>query len=261
MIIPVGDEIVQQEVFMPITDTVIPNVDPVYSISTWGRVYNSKTGNTLPLNIEYDKNHYISIRLNNIFGNPIMIQPHRLLMLMTNYIDGCEQLDVNHKDGIKYHNWIWNLEWNTRKENIDHAINTGLFNLGETRDNSNITNGQATQICQLIQDGKSPSEIESIMGIPGAAAISTNIKQGLSWKHISCNFDFSKAYSRYLFTDDQIHMICKTFELLGRNTSTRDVLDAIKYDYSNANMKNLNTAVCAYRNKKNRKDICDLYDY
>ena len=190
-----------------------------------------------------------------------MVQPHRVLLMTVNYVPGCELLDVNHIDGIKYHNWIWNLEWNTRKENIDHAINTGLFNLGETRENSNITNDQANTICKLIQDGKSPSEIELITGIQGAAQISTNIKMGLSWKHISCNYDFSNAYSRFLFTDEQIHMICKAFELLGRDTSTKDILYMIKYDYSGKDMKKLNAAICAYRNKKNRKDICDLYDY
>lgn len=209
----------------------------------------------------YDKNHYITVRLCDVYGTPVMIQPHRVLLMCTNYIDGCEMLDVNHIDGIKYHNWSWNLEWNTREQNINHAINTGLFNLGETRANSIITNEQAHQICMLIQDGKSPSDIEHITGIPGAAAISTNIKSGLSWKHISCSYDFSNAYCRYSFTDDQVHMICKAFELLGRELSTRDVLGMINYDYTDADMSKLNAAISSYRNKKSRINICSLYDY
>ena len=35
---------------------------------------------------------------------------------------------VNHKDGIKSHCEEWNLEWNTYKENADHAYATGLKN-------------------------------------------------------------------------------------------------------------------------------------
>ena len=57
MLIPIGDEIKQNEVFMPISVMAVPNIDSRITISTWGRIYNGITGNILPKNTEYNKNH------------------------------------------------------------------------------------------------------------------------------------------------------------------------------------------------------------
>lgn len=36
--------------------------------------------------------------------------------------------EVNHKDGNRLNNFVSNLEWSTKKENMDHAVETGLIN-------------------------------------------------------------------------------------------------------------------------------------
>lgn len=96
---------------------------PNYEVSNEGRVRNAKTGRILKTNLNergyervslYDKDKRIRTR-------PI----HRLVA--DTFYDGDHTaLDVNHIDGDKTNNHISNLEFCTRKENINHAFSTGL---------------------------------------------------------------------------------------------------------------------------------------
>lgn len=186
MIIPTPETKIIDEFWFTINDKAVPNIAPIFSISTWGRIYNSETKNILPKDMYYDKNHYITVRLKSIDQSPIVCQIHRVMMQSFFYIENSELYDVNHRDGIKYHNWIWNLEWMTHKENMIHAKENKLFRYGEDHANSKLTNEQAECICKLILDGKSPTEIASIMNLDcNVQKIVQNIKGGYSWKNLS----------------------------------------------------------------------------
>lgn len=41
--------------------------------------------------------------------------------------------EVNHEDGVKTHNWPSNLSWVTRKEQMRHAVRTGLVTIPNQR--------------------------------------------------------------------------------------------------------------------------------
>lgn len=170
----------------------LPGVKPIYIISVYGRVYNLETNRFLPQDFEYCKNKYITISLGMNDGTRKCFQVHRLVMMSFRYIPGCEGLLVNHLDGVKYHNWLWNLEWATPITNAQHAVQNNLIPLGEDRSSSVLTNEQVHQICQLIADGKSNPEIMEIMKLYHCDLlhILKNIRYGYSWKHISRNYDF-----------------------------------------------------------------------
>ena len=194
ILLPNKNEIIIEEIWKPITNEIVPNVAPIYLVSNYGRVYNNETGNYLPKNIYYDKDKYITIRLKNIFGNPIFVQMHRLVILSFKGFPQDPNMEPNHIDRVKYHNWIWNLEWKTHKENMQYSFKMGSFGIGETRHNSKLTNDQVRLICSLLEMGYTPSKISKMYKIDNCNVnkIASNIKMKLSWKHISDQYNFNK---------------------------------------------------------------------
>lgn len=54
--------------------------------------------------------------------------------------------EVNHINGDKSCNEVWNLEWSTPKENVNHAFKIGLAKRGEGRHNARIVLNTQTGI-------------------------------------------------------------------------------------------------------------------
>ncbi len=130
---------------------------------------------------------------------------------------------------------MWNLEWVTRSENILHSYNTGLHPVGETSTLSTITESTAKRICELLQENKYTSEeISRITN--SSVSIVQSIKRREAWKNISKDYKFISRPGK-LFTDDQIHNLCKYFENvnigeLTVNEHCKNALDYYGYDSS-----------------------------
>ena len=86
-----------------------------YQVSTFGRIKNIKTNKFIkPSN----KCGYMNVCLVNNSGRKCF-KIHRLVMAA--FQDNPENKpEVNHKDKDKKNNYLYNLEWNTRRENVTH---------------------------------------------------------------------------------------------------------------------------------------------
>lgn len=88
-----------------------------YLVTLDGRVFSLKSMDFLK---NFVKNGYIYVKI----GNKSYVV-HRLMA--QTYIDNPEnKATVNHIDGVKTNNLLFNLEWATLSENMQHACNTGL---------------------------------------------------------------------------------------------------------------------------------------
>ena len=105
--------------------------------------------------------------------------------------------EVNHKDGNKKNNAVWNLEWVTSKENIAHAYRTGPRKgmKGDDHPCRKISSDTARWICELLKTGKySYKEIAEKTN--ATYTIVKKIKTRERWREISEGYDFSKYDER-----------------------------------------------------------------
>lgn len=99
-----------------------------YSVSTEGEVRKDTTNYILSQSSQQDYK-FVSLIIN---GKQKRMRVHRMVALA--FIDNPDNKPyVNHINGKRYDNNVENLEWVTPSENIQHAVDTGLFKSGRTR--------------------------------------------------------------------------------------------------------------------------------
>jgi hypothetical protein len=121
----------QQEVWKS-----IPGYEGLYEVSSYGRVRALDRVQPGPWGVQLYPGQlkkayripagYMRVRLSRA-DKAKTLSVHRLVALaFLPNLPGLEQ--VNHKNGIKADNRVENLEWCTRRENMQHAFTTGLHN-------------------------------------------------------------------------------------------------------------------------------------
>ena len=94
----------------------------IYTIDIFGNVIRKKDGKEVSQ--QMNKFGYMNVLLRKD-GKQKQHKVHRLVA-QAFILNPQNKEQVNHIDGNKAHNVVWNLEWCTCKENINHAVKTGL---------------------------------------------------------------------------------------------------------------------------------------
>jgi hypothetical protein len=119
----------------PETWATIPDYEGRYEVSSLGRLYDNRQMKFIKLYVR--KGFYTNIVVNDK-GKSRWLSLHRAIVWAFTGIKSNRQRQVNHKDGEKSNNAISNLELVSQRENLIHAINTGLRGKG-WRKNRNKT--------------------------------------------------------------------------------------------------------------------------
>lgn len=147
----------------------IPGYEGQYQVSNLGRVKSvertSSRGNHLPEKTLKTTRHWGGYDTVVLWkgGKKRHFKVHRLVLGTFSPVEGMERLDCNHKDENKTNNRLDNLEWMTRKENLNFGTH-----------NKKISDAHSVRIL-CVELGK---EYESIQ----AAATEFNHSRANIWR-------------------------------------------------------------------------------
>lgn len=196
----------KEEVFMYITPDIVPNIKPWYLISNKGNMYTINKNRFMKQTTSADGYKVCTVRTYDEKGVTVYI--HRMEMMVFKYEPGCEFLDIDHVDCRKFNNDLSNLEWVTTAENTRRAAANGLLLTGENAPWTKVNNAKAHEICRMYISGYGISSIARTLEC-GLDSV-FRIVHGIGRRDVSSQYDIESVYRGYL-TDDQIHIVCKTF--------------------------------------------------
>ena len=215
-------------------------INDMYLISDDGEVMNKHTKKILHKKIANKKHHpYYAVSLLHNDGRVEWVLVHQLVatyfVKVPDNLIGVSDLVPDHLDNNGLNNKYTNLEWKTRGENVADAHRKGYINnSGENHSGIFITETEAHKICQLLVDGKTYDEILNICNYPNTKkyrCLLVRIKNGLSWKYVSSQYDIKKLSKMYTKKQrDTINKISIIRKLLSEGKTTSEIFDIVYAD-------------------------------
>lgn len=139
------------EIWMKIQHPLLKNY---YLASNLGRIKSTIADRKEKILAQFKiKRGYMTVNLSRLDGDNRPFFVHRAIAMAFLGMPENTEMQVNHKNGIKTDNRIENLEWVTRKQNIEHAIENGLVKYnpinGWIGDTKNIYTGNKKPLLQI----------------------------------------------------------------------------------------------------------------
>ena len=132
----------------------IPGYEGRYFASNLGRIKsrNNQHKDDYVLSLIKLPDGYLKV---NIIENGRHVQHYVHKLVASAFIENpCNKPQINHIDGNKKNNCIENLEWVTAKENVAHAIRTGLANHHGMKGKLGILNHCSKPVFQFSKNGE-----------------------------------------------------------------------------------------------------------
>lgn len=270
--------------FKLVDDYIAPGVKlNMYAISSYGRVFNIRTGRELAQASGIDGHLSTGLQLKDSSRRTFSI--HRLVALafvpktQEDILMGRDV--VNHKDLCPWNNYYHNLEWTTTEENIIHTHANGAFNIpyvhimdnnthwsdgivtaGEKNGMARLTDKQVHQICKSLEEGKSRKQACLDAGLEATQNdlfIVSHILQGHKHKNITSQYNLPKARKITNYTEEQVHLVCKMLE---EECETEEIYNKIKeIDDNNHNRASIIRFIREIRVKKIYTEISSNYKF
>ena len=240
----------------------IPGLYPVYWVSNTGKVYSEQINALLKFDLV--GKGYLKVTL-QFYDGPRDMLVHRLVMLCFNPIPNASEYTVNHKDGDHTNNMLYNLEWATYSEQMEHASRANLLR------SERYSEDEIRAICKQLESTSNQDEV--IMNIYGNIKINNpeyyikikhlvnRIQRKLSWTNISDEYDITPKQAinpNQVISNEQVEALCSVLEQYGRDIPTRKAYSLIGIDIGKPDNQNYTRYMATMVNIRNRKTFDEI---